>query len=51
LGRFEGGGRSPRDCFPISHIEPFKQFEGSRTFTNFIEPLLSKNELNNPAGK
>ena len=35
--------------FPKLHIEPFKQFEGSITFTNFIEPLLPKNELNNPA--
>jgi hypothetical protein len=49
LGKFEGGGRSPRACFPKLRIEPFEQFEGSRTFTNFIEPLLPKNEPNNPA--
>jgi hypothetical protein len=34
--------------FPKLHIVLFKQFEGSRTFTNFIKPLLPKNELNNP---
>ena len=42
LGRFEGGGWSPRARLPKLHIEPFTQFEGSRTFTNFIEPLLPK---------
>jgi hypothetical protein len=34
--------------FSKLHIELLKQFEGSRTFTDFIEPLLPKNELNNP---
>jgi hypothetical protein len=28
--------------FPKLHIELLKQFEGSRTFTSFIEPLLPK---------
>jgi len=32
--------------FPKLHIKPFKLFEGSCTFTNPIEPLLPKNELN-----
>jgi hypothetical protein len=49
IGRFEGGVRSPRARFPKLHIEPCKQFEGSRTVTNFIKALLQKNELNNPA--
>ena len=64
MERFEGGGRSPRARFPKLHIKPFEQFEGSRTFTNFIEPLLpkklsrtlsnpcsQKNEQNNPAAR
>jgi hypothetical protein len=45
LGRFEGGGRSSRVLYLKLH---FEQFEDSRTFTNFIEPLLPKNRLNNP---
>ena len=31
-----------------SHIELLKQFKGSRTFTNFIEPLLPKNRNEQP---
>ena len=30
------------------HIELLEQFEGSRTFTNFIEPLLSQNRTEQP---
>ena len=48
LGRFEGGGRSPRVRFPKLHVEPFKQFEDSRTFTKFIEPLLPKKRTEKP---
>jgi len=48
LGRFEGGGRSPRARFPKLHIKPFKQFEGCRTFTNFIEPVLPKKRTEQP---
>jgi hypothetical protein len=29
--------------FPKLHIELLEQFEGSRTVTNFIEPLLPNN--------
>jgi len=29
--------------FSKLHIELIEQFEGSRTFTNFIEPSLPKN--------
>jgi hypothetical protein len=31
-----------------SHIELLKQFKGSRTFTNFIEPLLPKKRTEQP---
>ena len=42
------GGRSPRTRFPELHIKPFEQFEGFRTFTNFIEPLLPKKRTEQP---
>ena len=48
MGSFEGWRRSPRARFPKLHIEPFEQFEGSRTFTNFIEPLLPKKRTEQP---
>jgi len=48
LGSFEGGGRSPRARFPKLHIEPFKQFRGPRTFTNFIKPLLPNKRTEQP---
>ena len=48
MGRFEGGGRSPRAHVPKLHIKPFKQLEGSSTFTKFIEPLLSKKRTEQP---
>jgi len=41
-------GKSPRARFPKLHIETFEQFEGSRTFTNFIEPLLPKKRTEPP---
>ena len=34
--------------FLTLHIELLEQFEGSRTFTNFIEPLLPKNRTGQP---
>ena len=33
------------------HIEPFKQFKGSRTFTYFIEPLLPEKRAEQPCLK
>jgi hypothetical protein len=33
--------------FPKLHIELLEQFEGSRTFTKFINPCFQKTELNN----
>ena len=47
MGRFEGGGRSPRARYPKLHIEP-EQFEGSKTFTNFTEPLFPKKRTEQP---
>ena len=35
--------------FLTLHIKLLKQFKDSRTFTDFTEPLLPKNELHNPA--
>jgi len=37
--------------FSKLHIELLEQFKGSRTFTNFIEPLLSKNRIKQPCIK
>jgi hypothetical protein len=34
--------------FSKLHIELLELFEGSRTFTNFIEPLLPKNRTEQP---
>ena len=34
--------------FSKLHIELLEQLEGSRTFTNFIEPLLPKNRTEQP---
>ena len=48
MGRFEGGGRSPRAYSPKLHIKPFKQFKGSRTLSNFIKPLLPKKRTKQP---
>ena len=45
---FEGGRWSPRTRFPKLHIKPFEQFEGSRTFTIFIKPLLPKKRTEQP---
>jgi hypothetical protein len=41
-------GNQQISSFPKLHIKQLKQFEGFRIFTNFIEPLLQENELNNP---
>ena len=38
----------PKGRFQNLHIEPFKQFEGSRTLSNFIEPLLPKKRTEQP---
>ena len=35
--------------FSKLHIVLLEQFKGYRIITNFIEPLLPKNELKNPA--
>ena len=44
-------GNQQNPSFSKLHIELLEQFEGSRTFTNFIESLLPKNKLNNPDAK
>jgi len=41
-------GNQQNPPFPKLHIELLKQFEGSRTFTNFIEPLLPRNRTEQP---
>jgi hypothetical protein len=38
----------PISPFSKLHIELLEQFEGSITFTNFIEPLLPKNRTEQP---
>jgi hypothetical protein len=41
--------RKQRDPpFSKLHIEVLEQFEGSRTFANFIEPLLPKSRTEQP---
>ena len=41
-------GTSKYPPFSKLHIELLEQFEGSITFTNFIEPLLPKNRTEQP---
>jgi len=41
-------GNQKNPPFLKLHIELLKQFEDSRTLSNFIEPLLSKNRTEQP---
>jgi hypothetical protein len=41
-------GNQQDSPFPKLHIELLEQFEGSRSFTNFFEPLLTKNRTEQP---
>ena len=41
-------GNQQNPPFSKLQIEQLEQFEGSRTFTNFIEPILPKNRTEQP---